>query len=202
MGKQKATKAIGRIAFGSIIEPRLNESSGKTEWALGWVIEEAEAQDIFDAIEQGLTEMRQRDPRFPKDNSKLYMPFSQSMKKDESGEKVPVDGELLFKFKRNAHRTLRTGDQQPNTAPMLYDSTGRLVDPKTIGRVAGGSTGRPIYEVYVYSMPAAKGVQLQLVGFQVDKLQQEETIALPPIEGGWVAEQSEADEIAELLANA
>jgi len=202
MGTRKATASIGRIAFGSIIEPRINETSGKTEWSLGWVIPEADAQDIFDAIEQALAEERQRNPRFPKDNSKLHMPYSQSMKKDESGEKVPEDGVLLFKFKRNANRTLRTGEMTPNTPPHLYDSTGRLVEAKTIGRVAGGSTGRVIYELYVYDMAAAKGVQLQLVGFQVDKLQQEETVALPPIEGGWVAEQSEADEIAELLANA
>lgn len=202
MRNQHATAAIGRIAFGSVIEARLNESSGKTEWSMGWVVPEADAQDIFDSIERAIEEMRQRNPRFPKDNSKLHMPFSQSMKKDENGERVPEDGVLLFKFKRNASRTLKTGEQQPNTPPHLYDSTGRLVDPKTIGRVGGGSTGRVVYETYVYDMPAAKGVQLQLVGFQVDQLRKEEAMVLPTIEGGWVAEQSEADEIAELLANA
>lgn len=202
MAPAKASKAIGRIAYGNVTEARVNETSGKTEWSMGWVIPEADAQDIFDAIEKSLAEMRQRDPRFPKDNSKLNMPFAQSMTKDESGEKVPVEGELIFKLKRNATRTLKTGEQQPNTPPHVYDSTGRLVDPKSIGRISWGSTGRIIYETYCYNMAAAKGVQLQLVGFQIDKLRQDETVELPPIEGGWVAEQSEADEIAELLANA
>ena len=197
---QHATKAIGRIAFGSLIEPRVNETSGKTEWSLGWVIAEEDAQDIYHHIEQALEDARQRDPRFPKDNSKLHIPIQPSMKKDDSGEKVPVDGELLVKFKRNAHRTLKTGEMTPNTPPHIYDATGRLVDPKTIGRVAGGSTGRVVYETYVYNMAAAKGVSLQLMGFQISTLQKEDAMDLPPIEGGWVAEQNEADSLAQLLA--
>lgn len=202
MATAKASKAIGRIAFGNVTEARLNELSGKTDWSIGWVIPEAEAQDIIKSIEDALADMRQRDPRFPATNEKLHLPFSQSMSKDESGEKVPVDGELIFKLKRNATRTLKTGEMQPNTPPMLYDSTGRLVDPKTISRVGSGSTGRIVYDVYVYSMSAAKGVQLQLVGFQIDKLRQDDVLDLPPIEGGFVAEASEADEIAQMLANA
>lgn len=198
----KSAKAIGRIAYGSIIEARVNEASGRTEWSIGWVAREDETQDIFDLIEQALADMRQKDPRFPKDNSKLHMPVAQSMAKDDTGEKVPVEGELLFKFKRNSTKTLKTGEQIPNTPPLIYDSTGRLVDPKTITRLGSGSTGRPIFEVYGYNMSMAKGVSLQLAGFQIDKLRQDDPIELPPIEGGWVAEQSEADEIAAMLANA
>lgn len=200
MGTRHATKAIGRIAFGSVVEPRVNDTSGKTEYSIGWVASEDETQDILSIIELSLEEERKRNSYFPKSNEKLHFGFTQSMKKDESGEKVPDEGMLLFKFKRNAHRTLKTGEQTLNTPPHIYDATGRLVDSKTIGQIGAGSTGRVIFETYVYDMKAAKGVQLQLVGFQIEKIRQEEAIELPPIEGGWVAEQSEADALAQMLA--
>lgn len=192
---------IGRIAFGSLIQPRLNDNNGKTEWHLGLVMKEEDCEEIFANIENALTEQRQRDLRFPRDNTKLNMPYQPSMTKDEqTGEKVPVEGELLFKMKRNATRTLRTGETERNDPPKIYDSTGRLVNAATIGRIGGGTTGKAVYDIYVYNMAAAKGVQLQLVGFQINELKQPDEVQLAPIEGGWVAEESEADEIAGLLA--
>ena len=192
---------IGRIAFGALTTPRVNDNNGKTEWHLGLVLKEEECEEIFANIENALTEARQRDLRFPKDNSKLNMPFQPSMTKDEqTGEKVPVDGELLFKMKRNASRTLRTGETERNDPPKIYDSTGRLVSPGSIGRIGGGTTGKAVYDLYVYNMTAAKGVQMQLIGFQINELKQPEEVQLAPIEGGWVAEESEADAIAGLLA--
>jgi hypothetical protein len=199
----KEATPIGRIAYSSLITPRLNENNGKNEYSLGFVLKEEDCEEIFAKIEKVLEETRQRDPRFPKDNSKLNMPYKPSMTKDEqTGEKVPVEGELLFNFKRNATRTLRTGEVVRNDPPMIYDSTGRLVDPNSIGRIGSGTTGKAVYEFYVYNMAAAKGVQMQLVGFQISELKRPEEIQLAPIEGGWVAEESEADEIAGLLADA
>ena len=192
---------IGRIAFGSLIQPRLNDNNGKTEWHLGLVLKEEDCEEIFANIENALTEQRQRDLRFPRDNTKLNMPYQPSMTKDEqTGEKVPVEGELLFKMKRNATRVLRTGETERNDPPKIYDSTGRVVNGATIGRIGGGTTGKAVYDIYVYNMAAAKGVQLQLVGFQINELKQPDEVQLAPIEGGWVAEESEADEIAGLLA--
>lgn len=192
---------IGRIAFGALTTPRVNDNNGKTEWHLGLVLKEEECEEIFANIETALAEQRQRDLRFPKDNSRLNMPYQPSMTKDEqTGEKVPVDGELLFKFKRNAVRTLRTGETERMDPPKIYDSTGRVVNPATIGRIGGGTTGKAVYELYVYNMTAAKGVQMQLIGFQICELKQPDEVQLDPIEGGWIAEESEADEIAGLLA--
>lgn len=188
---------VGRFAFGALLEPRPN-SFGAMEWALGFVISEDAAMPMFDVIESALQQKRAEQPRFPKTNDGLRMPFRVSEKKMEDGTKQVVPGEYLFKFSRKLERKMKTGETSRNTPPAIYDSLGRVINGK-INRIGGGTTGKVVYDVFVYDSPAAKGVAFQLVGFQIAELKTSE-LELPPIEGGFVAEQTEDDDIAAVLA--
>ena len=183
------------MVFGSLVDPRENPNSGKPEWNLGFVVSVSDAETIFQAIEQALEEKRSRDLRFPKGNEGLKMPYRPSEKKDETGQKVVDPENLLFSFKRNAQVTTKTGEIKNTTPPSLYDSAGKIVTG-TIGGIRGGTTGKVVYEVYVYDRAGSKGVSLQIVGFQIAQLAKD-TIELAPIEGGWVSE--ELDPIAAAL---
>lgn len=189
---------LGAFVFGTLVEPRENPNSGKLEWNMGFVVPLNESEKLMALIEDALADFRQRNPKFPATNDKLHLPFRPSMKKDETGERVEDPDNLLFSFKRNAHKRSKTGETSNNTPPSLYDSLGRNVTG-TIDRVPTGSTGKVVFDVYVYDMPGAKGVSFQLVGFQIAQMK-EQAVELPPIEGGWVPDDTEVDSIAAALA--
>ncbi len=189
---------VGTIVFGSIIEARENPNSGKVEWNLGLVIGVQESEVILDAIEQALAAKRAADPRFPATNDKLRFPYRISEKKDDDGIKQPDPDFLLWSIKRNSTYKTKTGEVAKQSPPALYDSLGRLVTG-TIERIPPRSTGKAVYDIYIYDMPAMKGVSLQLKGFQIAELRQDDA-QLTPIEGGWVPEGNELDSIAAALA--
>ena len=189
---------IGTIVFGSIIEARENPNSGKVEWNLGLVLSNEDSETILEAIEQALAAKRTADPRFPATNEKLKFPYRMSEKKNEEGVKEPDPDNMLWSFKRNSTYKTKTGEQAKQAPPSLYDSLGRVVTG-TIERIPPRSTGKVVYDIYVYDMPAMKGVSLQVKGFQVAELRQDEA-QLAPIEGGWVADESELDSITAALA--
>jgi hypothetical protein len=191
--------SVGRYAFGALLEPRTNPNSSKLEYNVGFVLSEQDSEDIFAQMEKALEAKRAGDPRFPKDNSALRFPFRESTKKLEDGTKEVVPGEYLWNFKRNAEIQRKTGEMARNTPPVIYDSLGRIVTAQ-ISRFASGTTGKVVYDVYVYNMAGSKGVSLQLVGFQIAELKRDE-VALPTIEGGWVADADE-DFAAVLAGNA
>jgi len=182
---------IGRIAWGSLIEPRENQASGEMEWSLGLVCAEDECQEFFEAIEEALAEARAKDLKFPRDNSKLYLPFSPALKKNEAGELEPDEGFITIKLKRKRMiRKRGLTEKTTNTPPLLYDSSGKIV---RLAEVPGGSRGLAVFDIYCYNTPTTKGVSLGLKGFQVVELFERED-ALPAIEGGWRAE-SELDQL-------
>lgn len=190
---------VGRYAFGALTEPRTNPNSQKIEYNCGFVLSEADSEDIFANMEKAIEAKRAADPRFPKDNSALRFPFRESTKKLEDGTKEVVPGEYLWNFKRNAEIQRKTGELVRNNPPAIYDSLGRIVTGQ-VERFASGTTGKVVYDVYVYNMAGSKGVSLQLVGFQIAELKRGE-VALSAIEGGWVSE-TEDDFAAVLAGNA
>ncbi len=193
---QKHVTPLGRIVFGALCSPRENPNSGEVEWNLGFVLPVAESESILEAIEQALATKRAADPRFPAASDKLKMPYRMSTKKLEDGSREDDPDNLLFNFKRKAQYRTKTGDTETRTRPALYDSRGMVVT-ETVSNIPGGSTGKVVFEVYVYDMPGSKGVQLQLHGFQIAELKTNQ-VELQPIEGGWISE--EADPIAAALA--
>jgi hypothetical protein len=187
---------LGTIVFGNIVDPRENPNSGRIEWNIGVVIPLSDAESLLKIIESALAEKRALDTRFPTSNDKLHMPYRMSQKKLEDGSKEDDPDNLLFTFKRNARYQTRGGETKTNPRPSLYDSLGRIVT-ETVHVVPGGTTGKVIFEPFVYDMPGSKGVQFQLRGFQIAEMKKQE-FELQPIEGGWVSE--EEDPIAAALA--
>ena len=78
---------------------------------------------------------------------------------------------------------------EQNTPPVLFDSMGHPV--LKLPTVNPGSEGRVIYDTYSYDKAGQRGVGLQILGFQVFKLNVS-TIEVGALEGGWVADDSQA----------
>ena len=195
----KHVTSIGRIAFNSLVTPRTSDY-GKTSWDVGMVLTEKDSQSIFQAIEDEIQRFRDtnRNGKDLPDNSKLKMPWRQSVQQNADGEKVPVDGEFLWVFKRPiSYPDRRNGGEMKNTPPLIYDAMGKIVDGMT--EVPNQTTGKAIYEVGVYNRMGNSGVTMRLVGFQIAQLG-EAGLDLAPIEGGSFVAGGEDDDISAVLA--
>lgn len=190
---------VGRIAFNSLISPRVNPNSGLMEYGCGFVLSHEDSESILANIERALEEYRVKNPKFPATNEKLIFPYEPSMRKKEDGTKEPELGLLLWKFKTKAqYKDKNTGELVNRTPPAIYDSLGRVVTGR-IDRIPTNSEGKMVYEIYVYDMQANKGVQLQIRGCQVSKLEKSGP-ELTPIEGGWTPDEDSIDVIGAVLA--
>lgn len=177
---------VGTIVWGNLIEPGENRASGELQWDLGLVCNEEECQPFFAAIEDVLAEVRNRDLKFPRDNSGLILPFSPAMKKNEAGELEPNEGFITLKAKRKRMVKRRGSSERiANTPPRIYDSEGKLVVVSDIPR---GSKGKAVYDLFAYNTAGARGVSMGLQGFQIVELAEQQGSSLPPVEGGWRAE--------------
>ena len=169
---------VCRMVFGALTVPQTNDF-GST-WNAGMVISEEDSQGLFKIIAQQLEDARSRDPKFPKKNEGLKMPWQPSMEKNEDGTKTPRDGEFLWVFNRKTTRKVR-GEEVKQTPPLLWDANGSLITD--LGDVPRGSEGIVHFEVRCYTMGGG-GVSFFLLGFQIAKLGESETPDLQPIEGG------------------
>jgi len=190
----KHVTSIARVAFNSIINPRTSDF-GKTSWDVGVVLTEKDSQSIFQAIEDEINRFRDANAKGKElpSNDKLKMPWRQSVRQNEDGEKVPVEGEFLWVFKRPvSYPDRRNGGEMKNTPPLIYDSMGKIVDG--LQEVPNQTTGKVVYEVGIYNRMGNSGVTLRLVGFQIAEMGAGSGVDLTPIEGGtFVAEEDSAD---------
>ena len=182
--------ALGRVAFGNMIEPRTSDF-GKTEWTLGVVLDEDATNQMLGRMEDELDSYRSRSPlnsKFPA-LAAVKNGIKPSEKKNEDGTKEPDEGNFLAVFKRQTTWRGKQGDVNKNAAPRLYDSVGRLIDPIDVPR---GSKGLVVYEHSIYNNPGNKGISLRLVGFQIAELAEGDELKMEAIEGGtFVAEPTE-----------
>lgn len=190
----KHVTSVARIAFNSIINPRTSDF-GKTSWDVGVVLTEKDSQSIFQAIEDEITRYRDTNAKGKElpNNDKLKMPWRQSVRQNEDGEKVPVEGEFLWVFKRPvSYPDRRNGGETKNTPPLIYDSMGKIVDG--LEEVPNQTTGKVVYEVGIYNRMGNSGITLRFVGFQIAEMGAGSGVDLTPIEGGtFVAEEDSAD---------
>ena len=197
----KYVTSIGRIAFNSIVTPRTSDF-GKTSWDVGMVLTEKDSQSIFRAIEDEITRFRDTNAK-GKDlpnNDKLKMPWRQSVRQNEDGEKVPVEGEFLWVFKRPvSYPDRRSGGETKNTPPLIYDSLGKIVND--MQEVPNQTTGKVVYEVGIYNRMGNSGVTLRLVGFQIGELGAGSDVQLTPIEGGTFVKEEDSADIGALLGS-
>jgi hypothetical protein len=169
----------------------MENQAGEMEWSLGLVCPEEECQEIFETIESALAEARAKDLKFPRDNSKLHLPFQPAMKKTEAGELEPDEGFITLKFKRKRMiRKRGSAEKTLNVPPRIYDSDGKFVQLPEIPR---GSRGKAVFDIYCYNTPTTKGVSFGLRGFQVVELFRRDE-SIPAVEGGWRAE-TELDQL-------
>jgi hypothetical protein len=178
----KFVTPVGKLVWSAITTLTLNLKR-EEEWNCGFILPEADTQEIIGNLEDCLRNYRAANPSFPRENTGLNFPFSQSMKKDETGAKVPEPGMILFKFKRPGFVYRKaTKSKERNTAPLVFDSMGRPV--QGLPTIGPGSLGKAVYDVYPYDKAGQRGVGLQLLGFQIVKLEVD-TIELEAVEGGW-----------------
>ena len=171
------------VAFAFVEEPREN-LSGQLEWTIGVKLKEEDSTPIFDEIENEIKD-KQKENKFPRnlEGLKLNYPYRPSMQKQEDGSKLPVEGELLWIFKRKVARKSR-GEEVRNAPPVIYDGTGAVVkNPPSIG---SGSKVRVGYRAYAYDN-VQRGVQFQLLQVQIVELKEFSRSEMEAVEGGWVA---------------
>jgi len=183
--------AIGRVAFGNLIESRTSDY-GKTEWTLGVVLDEDATNQMLTRMDDELETYRKRNPlnaKFPALAS-LKNGIKPSETKDEEGNKTPDEGNFLAVFKRQTTWKSKQGDVNKQAPPRIYDSVGRiLTDPIDVPR---GSKGLVVYEHGIYNNPGNKGISLRLIGFQIAELAEGNDVKMEPIDGGtFVVEQEE-----------
>ena len=169
---------VCKMVFGALTVPESNDYG--TSWKAGMIISEDASQALFKIIAQQLEDARSRDPKFPKSNEKLKMPWQPSMDKDADGNKTPKEGEFLWIFNRKTTRTVR-GETVKVPKPKLWDANGSLITD--LDEVPRGSEGVIHFEVRCYTMSGG-GVSFYLHGFQISKLGDSGTPDLTPIEGG------------------
>ena len=169
---------VGTMVFGALTVPKQNDYG--SQWNAGMVMSEEASQPLFKLIEQQLEDARSRDPKFPKSDQGLKMPWQPSMDKNEDGTKTPREGEFLWVFNRNTTRKVR-GETVKQTPPKLWDANGSLITD--LAEVPRGSEGVIHYEVRCYTMGKG-GVSFFLHGFQISKLGDSGQPDLTPIEGG------------------
>jgi hypothetical protein len=185
----KFVTPVGKVAWSNIVHLGRNLKD-EPEWNCGFVIAEADSQQIMTNIEETLRLYRVANPTFPQTNTGLNFPFGPSHKKDATGNKELEPGFLCFKFKRpGVILRKKTGRKEDNTPPLIFDSQGRPVSG--LADIGSGSLGKVVYDIYCYDKKGQKGVGLQLLGFQVVKLEVQ-TIELDAVEGGWVQGESTA----------
>jgi len=198
---KKQLSPIGRFVFGALVTPRTNDF-GKTHWSCGLLLSNENAESIWQNIERALTDKRAHDPKFPRTNEGVRMPYRPSRDRQEDGTYKENPDALVWVFNKNYERKNRlTGETIRNNAPTLYDSTGQIIED--LSEVGFGSMVKVVYDVYCYSATGNYGVKLDLVGVQIAELK-EITNTLPPIEGGFVATEAPtaASDISQMLASA
>ena len=185
MASKVQSTPTGEAAWINVIDLQTNKfDPTKKEWTLGLKLEDKLSEQVFEKIEDLLTARRESDSKFPKNNSSLTLPFGPAMEKDDDGNKTPIEGFVMFKFKRSGYRTIR-GEQVANTAPRVLDSMGRDI-PKDAGIDIGwGSQVKVFYEPYIYDR-GRTGVGLELKGVQIIVLKERAPeIQAEAVEGGW-----------------
>ena len=183
--------AIGRVAFGNLIESRTSDY-GKTEWILAVVLDEDATNQMLGHQDDELDAYRKKSPlnaKFPALAS-LKNGIKPSETKDEDGNKTPDEGNFLAVFKRQTTWKSKQGDVNKQAPPRIYDSVGRiLTDPIDVPR---GSKGLVVYEHGIYNNPGNQGISLRLIGFQIAELAEGNDVKMEPIDGGtFVVEQEE-----------
>jgi hypothetical protein len=198
MSRAKTTP-VGRMAYGSLIEPK-EDPFGGCNWTVALVLKEEDSDGLLAVVETELEAARKKNPQFPKSNEKLNLPYSLSTTKNDKGEKEIVEGELLWRFKRKLILKRRTGEEDRNTPPALYDSNGRFVSD-LVKEIGWGSTGKVIYTPFTYCNTMNSGVSFQLTGFQINELVKSTDIELAPIPGGFVADSAPIDDPLSVLGD-
>lgn len=187
---QQFKTVIGRVVFGNMIQA-VTSDYGKTEWVLGFVVDEPGVNKMMGYMEDEAASYRSRkaeNSKFPA-LSAVKTGIKPSEKKNEDGTKEPDEGNFLCIFKRQTSWKSQQNDVHKNNPPKMYDSVGRLIDPIDVPR---GSKGLVVYEHSIYNNPGNKGVSLRLVGFQIAELAEGDELKMDAIEGGtFVAEPTE-----------
>jgi len=195
---------VGEIVFGAIVEPRENQITGTLEYSLGFQLPMDQSDGMLSALEEALTEARNKDPKFKAKGASVNLPYKPAARRNpETDELEPIEGMLLWTFKRkDSYVRKATGEVKKNTPPQLYDSNGYLLKPGELIDVPRGSTGRVVFEPYAYSI-GSFGVQFQLVGFQIATLAENDLgVKLEKIEGGFVSGQQVDEEFDQLIQGA
>jgi hypothetical protein len=181
---------IGKFIFGSLVQQQESPFGEGPFWSCGFLLSEEDSQPMFKLLESIIAEQRKLNDKYPPDEQ-LIVPWGPSMKKNAAGVKEVVDGEFVWKFKRKAIVKRKSGAQERNTPPIIYDASGAIVND-SVGNIGRGSTGKVIFSPYAFAAGRNIGVSFQLAGFQIANLEtnEAEALTLAPIAGGFIAEDA------------
>ena len=183
----------GRMAFGSLVEPRVTDYG--SEWSLGLELTNEEAQPLIEAMLAAVDDAMARDPKWKtaKDYNK---PWGPARDKQPDGTLVDNPDKVLIRIKRKTEKKYR-GELTKQDPPILWDSLGRVVNGQ-VKEVGWGSIIKVQFEFFPYSMGSC-GIATDLQGVQIIELKERE-LAPPPVEGGWVVDSE--DEVVTLMTDA
>ena len=154
--------------------------SGTLAYSAALVLHDDDAEAILKVIHDFIE--NEVDPKYLK-NPKFGLPYVQNYAKQQDGSKIAVDGEKIYKFKRNELKKNKAGDIVKNDPPKILDGNGNvLVNPP---EVRSGSEGRVFYDIYFYDKGGNVGVAMGLHGVQIKSLAADFTDDADAIEGGW-----------------
>ena len=84
-----ATTPLGKVAFGTVQEPRLNQLSNKLEWTIGMIFSMEEAAPLLAAVEEALVEAMKTRPKVKATpQEKLNLPYKPAQILKEDGTKA------------------------------------------------------------------------------------------------------------------
>ena len=181
------------MAFGSVTDARTTPFD-TVQWDVGLVLSDEDSIPLLALVDEEIAKQRSTNRNFPKVNDKLRLPYRPSMKKNDAGDKELVEGEMLWSFKRKFEIKQRNGELKRNNPPVIYDSLGRVCTEK-VPMVGSNTILKVVYDVFSYGNNMGAGVSFGLVGIQIVELVAPKVMELEPIEGGFIAPDSEDDEV-------
>lgn len=172
---------IGEVAWSSVATPRESLTPGKKHFDIAIELSEDEIAEADNICADLIEEARKADPRFPKDDAKLFLPVAvaRGPKKADGSPGDPVPGRFLLKAKINEVKR----DGSLSTPPRLVDALGQSIAP----RVNPGprSKVRILVDFFTFNTAGTAGVGAGLRGIQIAKLQEEADFgALDPADLG------------------
>ena len=182
------TTVVGTLVFPYLNKARDYKDDGKFAYTTGLLLEGQDAANFEREVEALCLESCKRN----KTTKRAVVPYGPATEKDENGDKIEVDGSIVFKFRLPAFTKMKSGEIWERKIA-FFDSAGNPLSPPPL--IGAGTRAAITFQVYYWKTPLGASAQLQPKGvFIVDLVEFEpgdnrtaEEMGFKPITGGYVA---------------